>query len=164
MLSLSKCSTRTGGTEASAGYTWQQKPRKYTTHFSRSVVPPLTFLPRVCFLRNACACSTQPWQQIFRPGCKLVLGSGASVGQEGRFVTAVVGAIEAGGGEPGRPEAVDAGGGGYVVLEMPVKLDHAEGTRVVNGRPGRVEAAAYRKRQARGLQVFEQASARVVPN
>lgn len=43
----------------------------------------------------------------------------------------------------------EAGGGGYVVLEMPVKLSHAEGTKVANGRPGRVEAAAYRKRQAR---------------
>lgn len=43
------------------------------------------------------------------------------------------------------------GGGGYVVLEVPVKLDHAEGTRVANGRPGRAEAAAYRKRQARRI-------------
>lgn len=92
--------------------------------------------------------------QIFRAGCKLVLGSGASAGQEGRFVTAVVGSVETGGGGGvggvGGVGEGGAGGGGYVVLEMPVKLDHAEGTRVANGRPGRAEAAAYRKRQARG--------------
>lgn len=91
--------------------------------------------------------------QIFRAGCKLVLGSGASAGQEGRFVTAVVGSVETGGGGGvggvGGVGEGEAGGGGYIVLEMPVKLDHAEGTRVANGRPGRVEAAAYRKRQAR---------------
>ncbi|CBJ33221.1 calmodulin-like myosin-light chain [Ectocarpus siliculosus] len=80
--------------------------------------------------------------EIFRAGCKLVLGSGASAGQEGRFVTAVVGFIET-----AREGSGEAAGGGYVVLETPVKLDHPEGAKVVNGRPGRVEAAAYRKRQ-----------------
>lgn len=68
-------------------------------------------------------------------------------------MTAVVGSVETGGGGGvggvGGVGEVEAGGGGYVVLETPVKLDHAEGTRVANGRPGRVEAAAYRKRQAR---------------
>ncbi|CAM9466188.1 unnamed protein product [Ectocarpus fasciculatus] len=87
--------------------------------------------------------------EIFRAGCKLVLGSGASAGQEGRFVTAVVGSIETGRGGEGL--SGEAAGGGYVVLEMSVKLDHPEGARVVNGRPGRVEAAAYRKRQARKI-------------
>lgn len=81
------------------------------------------------------------------------MGSGASAGQEGRFVTAVVGPVETGGGGGvggvGGVREGEAGGGGYVVLEMPVKLSHAEGTKVANGRPGRVEAAAYRKRQAR---------------
>lgn len=119
----------------------------------RIPLPPLSVL--LVFLSGAIfMLVVKPRQQIFRPGCKVVLGSGASVGQEGRFVTAVVGSVEAGGREPARPEAEDAGGGGYVVLEVPVKLDHIEGTRVVNGRPGRVEAAAYRKRQVRSLQVL----------
>eukprot|EP00903_Cladosiphon_okamuranus_P006300 g6178.t1 len=80
--------------------------------------------------------------EIFRAGFKLVLGSGPTAGQEGRFVTAVVGSVETGGG--GGVGGVrglrdgEAGGGGYVVLEMPVKLDHAEGTRVASGWPGRV--------------------------
>ena len=95
------------------------------------------------------SCPLLTTDQIFRPGCKLVLGSGASAGQEGRFVTAVVGSVATGGGGGGRTREGEIGGGGYVVLEVPVKLDHVEGTRVANGRPVRAETAAYRKRQAR---------------
>lgn len=41
------------------------------------------------------------------------------------------------------------GYGGSIVLEVPVAHDYAEGARVAAARPGRVEAAGYRKRQAR---------------
>lgn len=114
-------------------------PRPHPVSAAFSVSPP-------CVVIHAPRNTTQ----VFRAGCKLVLGSGPSAGQEGRFVTAVVGSVETGGGDGvGGVGEGEAGGGGYVVLEMPVKLNHAEGTRVANGRPGRVEAAAYRRRQAR---------------
>ncbi|CAM9744831.1 unnamed protein product [Scytosiphon promiscuus] len=117
-----------------------QGPRRNSRPIAPSVGGAVTRLLAAVTAGTAVLEVARP--EIFRSGCKIVLGSGASVGQEGRFVTAV----------SGRPDAGEAGGGGYVVLEMPVKLDHAEGTRVVNGRPGRAEAAAYRKRQARNMQ------------
>lgn len=73
--------------------------------------------------------------QVFHPGCKVVLGSGP--GQETRFATAVVGAAEASGAEFG----------GSIVLESSLALNHGDGIRVAAARPGRVEAANYRKRQ-----------------
>lgn len=59
-------------------------------------------------------------------------------------MTAVVGATEASGAEVG------VSCGGSVVLEASLTLNHAEGTNVAAARPGRVEAANYRKRQVWG--------------
>lgn len=80
--------------------------------------------------------------QIFRAGCKVVLGSGAA--KEERFITAIVRSADGGGGEVG-------GYGGSIVLEASLASNHAEGTRVATVRPGRFEAEGYRKRKARKL-------------
>lgn len=98
-----------------------------------NVINPLPSLRRVFYLT---------FPQIFRPGCKVVLGSGP--GQEERFATAVVGATETNGAEVG------ASCGGSVVLEASLALNHGEGTKVAAARPERVEAANYRKRQVCG--------------
>lgn len=79
-------------------------------------------------------------KQIFRAGCKIVLGSG--VGQEERFVSAVVASAEEEGNE------VERDCGGSIVLETSVSRHHPKGERVLPVRPGRAEAENYKKRQA----------------
>lgn len=83
-------------------------------------------------------------RQIFRPGCKVVLGSG--LGQEERFVTAVVAAAQSnGGGGEGRGDKDDYGG--MLILEKSLEHNHAEGARVSAVRPSRVEGTDYDRRQ-----------------
>lgn len=66
----------------------------------------------------------------------MVLGTGAT--QERDFVTAVVLVDDAG----------EDGDGGWIVLENFLAHSHPKGARAIAIRPGKAEAAGYRKRQA----------------
>lgn len=74
-------------------------------------------------------------RQVFRTGWKVVLGSGSA--QERRFVTAVVASAQVG----------EGGDGGRLVLETSLAHDHPVGAPAAIARPGRAEAAGFRKRQ-----------------
>lgn len=72
---------------------------------------------------------------MFQPGCKAIVSCGAR--EERCFVTAVVLNDDVGGG----------GEDGWIVLERSLIRDHPEGVQVTSARPGKAEAAGYRRRQ-----------------